>query len=122
MALRALPVILARVSYAAVAMVHILCGYTIVQVGTAYKLDFDHMRVREAAWLPLWTYDAVQYSNSCAPVLVGFVVGLGAFGLLLYLENGNEEQKAWIPACVTTALLIGFLPLIGLFWAFSLPF
>lgn len=113
---------MARVSYAAVAVSHILAGYTIAYVGSVYKRNFDHMGVREAAWLPAWTNAAVLYSTSYAPILVGFIVGLGAFGLLLYLEKGNEEQKAWIPTCVTIALLIGFLPLIALFWAFSLPF
>jgi hypothetical protein len=127
MKLAPLSVTVGRISYGAIAVTHILCGYTVAWVGAAYKLCFDeglgnHSRIREAAYLPPWTYDAVLYSTSSAPILVGFIVGLGALGLFLYLENGDAKRKAWIPTCLTIALLIGFLPLIAMFWAFSLPF
>jgi hypothetical protein len=53
---------------------------------------------------------------------MGFLIGLISLALLFYLERGGEYRKAWIPVCLAVALLLGFVPLIYIAWAMSLPF
>ncbi len=72
--------------------------------------------------LPGGTLMVLPYVRSDGPLIMGFLIGLASLALLLYLEKGEENRRAWIPVCLAAALLIGFLPLIFIAWAMSLPF
>jgi hypothetical protein len=118
--------------YVAAAISNIICGCAVFDFGHRYAHAFHIMSGRRDAMghvvyndnfpLPCGTLLVLPYVRSNAPIVVGFLIGLTSLALLLFLERGDENRKAWIPACVAAAFLLGFLPLIYIAWAMSLPF
>ena len=127
-----MPRILNYTAYVIAALSNIICGYTVSDFGHRYAYAFHRMSGhRDAAGhvfysdnfpLPGGTQFVLPYVESNAPIIMGFSIGLTSFALLFFLERGTEKRKAWIPTCLAVALLLGFLPLIYIAWAMSLPF
>jgi hypothetical protein len=120
--------ILNHISYVVVALSHIACGYAVADFGHrfshAYHIVFRHgtaVTGYEDLPMPGGYLLVLPYVNSSAPIAVGYVVGLVTLGLLLFLEREGERTRAWIPTTLAIGLLLGFLPLIFIAWAMSLP-
>ena len=127
-----MPRFLNYTAYVAAALSNIICGCAVYDLGHRYVHAFHIMSGRRDATghvfyndnlpLPGGTLVVLPYVGSNAPLIMGFMIGLASLALLLFLEAGDEKRKAWIPTFLGAALLLGFVPLIFIAWAMSLPF
>ena len=111
--------ILNYVSYAAVLLSYALTGL----VTSVYSGVYKHTYNSEMPGTPLpnfteWILPLLSY-----PTTFTFELALGLlfFGLFLFLEHGNTQRRAYLPACLTAALMLSWVQLLIVFVALALP-
>jgi type II secretory pathway component PulF len=62
---------------------------------------------------------------ACASFPTTFILELGLgilfFGLFIFMEHGDAQRRAYLPTCLTAALMLSWFQLLIVFLALTLP-
>ena len=113
------PRVLNYISCAAVGLVFIVSGIVETTVITVYKEYIasespDHP-------LPDLTLLALKCGSSHAISIFCITTGVVFSGFLFFLNRGTEEQRAYLPVCLTIALIVCWFQLLVVLVAMALP-
>jgi tetrahydromethanopterin S-methyltransferase subunit C len=111
--------ILNTIAILTASIANIISGYVAVTVGRTHtRLFSEYFTDME---LPVISQASVNYTATSAPIILGFIIGIGTLlGLSLILRS---ERKQWLfPCWLSLSFLTAFLQILIIAIAVSVPF
>ena len=114
-----LPRILNYISYVAFLVNYALTGLVLCKVRDIYR-DIYQVE-RPGKQLPYITEWIIRHVSHPTTFYIEVVLGLLFCSLFLFLEHGDVRKRAFLPACITTSLVLSWSQVLIALVAFSMP-